>query len=121
MLVNYNIALAEGESLPTESSVGGNVTDFLGTIKALGDGDEYVDSADPQGNPFEGQDVRKMVDTFISLKPHDTVNKLRHLNIGLDVIYGVEPGKKFPDDLPDQYHQAKKEIHSRIENLSDEK
>lgn len=101
---------------PINPSIGGNVADFLGTLRSLETEKPYTGSFNPNGNPFDGQTIPQMVDTLYSMHPHK--EDLAIASQRLDDIYGVIPGRELPQNLSEHYSTAKKSIETRIHEIT---
>lgn len=99
------------ELKPTTPSFGGDVSDFLETIKSSETGEQYVQSMNPNGNPFEGKTVPEAVRYIRSVHGLDVLDILQQ---GLDSFYDVEAGTDL-SKLPEAYSEASRTIRELIE------
>ena len=71
-----------------EPSFGGDVADFLGTLRSRQTKQSHEDSLNPYGNPFEGSEIiDEMVSGFVSVHPKK--DDLEILSQSLDSFFGV--------------------------------
>lgn len=101
---------------PKRPSFGGNVADFLGTLREMDTGESYRDSLNPHGNPFEGKNIDEMLDYMESVAPN--VSDLEILSARLDDFYGVKKGEELPEDISDTYKKAREKIGERLKAKS---
>ncbi|MDD3998965.1 MAG: hypothetical protein PHR98_02605 [Candidatus Shapirobacteria bacterium] len=101
------------EFTSTISSFGGYVADLLGTLRQVETGVPYDGSLNPDGNPFQGIDSpAEMINKFTEV--HKGIDNLEILERSLDSFYGVKPGEKVSEKLPEVYTEAKKSINEQI-------
>ena len=102
-----------------EPSFGGDVADFLGTLRSRQTKQPYNDSFNPYGNPFEGSEtIEEMVSRFVSVHPKK--DDLEILSQSLDSFFGVgTPGEL--KELPEEYSHTKTLLSSLIEEKSKRK
>jgi hypothetical protein len=100
------------EYTPYNPSFGGDVADFLGTVKQIETQTPYLDSMNPNGNPYDGiTNVSDLVQSFSST--YGSTDNLNILNKSLDSFYGVKEGQ----ELPEVYEQTKNLINNKILEL----
>lgn len=97
-------------------SFGGDVADFLGTLRSRQTNQLYNNSRNPYGNPFKGsKTIEEMVSRFVSV--HPKIGDLEILSQSLDSFFGVGTPDE-PEELPEEYSHTKTLLSSLIEEKS---
>jgi hypothetical protein len=104
----------EDKTKPERISIGGDVADFLGTLRERDSSERYENSQNPYGNPFEGKSVMEMVDLFSSR--NQGIHNLEILRDRLDDFYGVNEKKSESEKPPATYFEAKTLVNKMIQH-----
>ena len=91
-----------------QSSFGGDVADFLGTLRQIETGETYWGSINPNGNPFEKMTPQEMIEYMQARYP----SSLDILSQRLDDFYGIS--RDNPNQNPPEVYQ---QTHAAIQAI----
>jgi hypothetical protein len=106
--------MSEDKLSPENISFGGDVADFIGTLKEMDTGKTYKDSINPYGNPFEGKSPQEMVKLFTSR--HFGKDNLEILENRVDDYYEAIKGEI--NNNSEAYQKVKKAINTVADSFT---